>query len=87
VFPETWHFSAGVVHRLSLISLNKAYQKYIYAKIHIIKKGIFNHSDHCIVIFIIEVRIFVLKIASTSRGKKGISPSNTLKINTIFFIN
>ncbi|MGZ1417687.1 hypothetical protein ACXO91_09465, partial [Lactobacillus delbrueckii subsp. bulgaricus] len=44
-----------------------------YAKIHIIKKGIFNHSDHCIVIFIIEVRIFILKIASTSRGKKGIS--------------
>ncbi|AEG41827.1 hypothetical protein WANG_p2025 (plasmid) [Lactobacillus kefiranofaciens subsp. kefiranofaciens] len=69
-----------------MIPLNKAHQKYIYAKIHIIKIGIFNHSGHCIVIFIIEVCIFVLKIASTSRGKKGISPSNTLKINTAFFI-
>ena len=45
------------------------------------KIGTLINNDHCIVISIIDIRIFVLKIASTNKGKKGTIPSNILKTN------
>jgi hypothetical protein len=50
------------------------------------KIGTLINNDHCIAISIIDIRIFVLKIASTNKGKKGITPSNILKTNTNLFI-
>ena len=46
------------------------------------KIGTLINNDHCIVIFIIDTRIFVLKIASTNKGKKVTTPSIILKTNT-----
>lgn len=62
------------------------YQKYRYAEIHMTKIETLINNDHCIVIFMIDTRMFVLKIASTNKGKKGTTPSNILKTNTNFFI-
>jgi hypothetical protein len=60
------------------------YQKYRYNKIQISKIGILTHSSHCIVTFIIEVWIFVLKIVSESIGRKGINPNTISKLVVAF---
>ena len=49
------------------------------------KRGILTHSGHCIVTFIIEVWIFVLKIVSESIGRKGINPNTISKTSSSFF--
>ena len=62
------------------------YQKYRYNNIQMSKRGILTHSGHCIVTFIIEVWIFVLKIVSESIGRKGINPNTISKTSSSFFI-
>lgn len=51
------------------------------------KIGTLINNDHCIVIFIIDTRIFVLKIASTNKGKKGTIPSNIIPLKTNYLLN
>ncbi len=72
--------------RIFLISLKIVYQKYRYNNIQMSKRGILTHSGHCIVTFIIEVWIFVLKIVSESIGRKGINPNTISKTSSSFFI-
>lgn len=69
-----------------LISLKIVYQKYRYNKIQISKIDTLTHSGHCIVTFIIEVWIVVLKIVSENIGRKGINPNTISKTSSSFFI-